>query len=215
VIRPGSLPPIQAGKGYAKKASLHFAHFGSLAADRNLAGVIRALHDLLGENPDWADFVRLDIYGADLDPVSRRALRQFPLPGIVNLHGRLEYDQASGKSGRQQVLEAMRIADVLLLIHGTNSAAEEYIPSKLYEYLFADRPIIGLVAAGSELETMLTETGHRALDQSDPTGLKSAIAGMVAKWSSSGLEGPGTASTYTVENTVAKLMNIVDENCLH
>ena len=214
LLRPGAMAPPPTGVGYTKRATLHFGHFGSLAAGRNLAGVVRALHGLLDENPDWADFIRLDIYGADLDAVSREALEQYPLEGIVNLHGRLEYDPVSGKSGRQQVLEAMRTMDALLLIHGSGETVGEYIPSKLYEYLFAERPIIGLAAAGTELETMLVQSGHRAVDQSDPAALKCALEEVVAAWSSSDLTTQGAAPIYTVENAVRKLVDIVDEHCL-
>jgi glycosyltransferase involved in cell wall biosynthesis len=210
VLRPGAVAPDLTGVSYEKRQTLHFGHFGSLAEGRNLAAVIRAMHVLLEENPAWLDFLKLDIYGADLDSVSRRFLRQYPLKGVVNLHGRLEYDPVTGKSGRQQVLEAMRKSDALLLIHGTGEAVGEYIPSKLYEYLYAKRPIIGLVSAGSELETILKDTGHPVADQTDFADVKRVIENSVARWFSSGLESPDTESMYTVDKTVRKLIKIVD-----
>jgi glycosyltransferase involved in cell wall biosynthesis len=213
VLRPGAVAPDLTDVHYEKRDTLHFGHFGSLAEDRNLAAVIRAMHDLLKENPAWQDILKLDIYGADLDPVSRGFLRQYPLKETVNLHGRLEYDPVTGKSGRRQVLEAMRTSDVLLLIHGTDEAVGEYIPSKLYEYLFAKRPIVGLVSADSELEAILKETGHRVADQTDFAAVKGVIENSVERWFSSGLESPVAASMYTVDKTVRKLIKIVDGFC--
>ena len=213
VLRPGALAPDLTGVRYEKRPAIHFGHFGSLAEDRNLAVVIRAMHDLIEKKPEWREFLELDIYGADLDPVSRKFLRQYPLKGVVSLHGRLEYDPETGKSGRQQVLEAMCKSDVLLLIHGADEAVGEYIPSKLYEYLLVKRPVIGLVSAGSELEAFLRSTGHRTADQADLAAVKRVIANSIEKWFTSGLKNPESETVYTVDKTVRELINIVDGFC--
>ncbi|MCP3950846.1 MAG: glycosyltransferase family 4 protein [Desulfobacterales bacterium] len=210
VLRPGAVAPDLADVHYTTRPAVHLGHFGSLAEDRNLASVIKAVHALIEENPAWIDMLRLDIYGTEPDPVSRRYFRQFPMPGVVNLHGRLEYDPETGKTGRQRVLEAMRKTDVLLLIHGTVDAVDEYIPSKLYEYLLVRRPIIGLVSLGSELETVLSDTGHRVVDQADAPAVKGAIKEVVNQWLADGLESTGTQSVFTVDKTVKALIGIVD-----
>ena len=81
------------------------------------------------------------------------------------MHGRLEYDPTTGKTGREQVLEAMKRMDVLILVHGDDIfRCDEYIPSKLYDYMLVQRPILGLTHPGSELQTMLEDNGFFAAD---------------------------------------------------
>lgn len=210
VLRPGAVAPDLSGVSYAPRPSIHFGHFGSLAEDRNLGAVIQAMHAIVAEHPQWRDLLKLEIYGAEPDPVSLKFLRKFPLKDVVQLHGRLEYDPETGKTGRQRVLEAMCRTDVLVLIHGAVDSAGEYIPSKLYEYLLARRPVIGLVAPNTELETVLKDAGHQAVDQSDGAAVKQVIAGCVEKWQASGLQSQDTRSAFTVEKTVRRLIHIVD-----
>ena len=213
VLRPGALVPDLSAVRYARQATMHIGHFGSLAAERNLGGLIKALHALLAENPAWKDFLKLDIFGGDLDAVSLDVLRHYPLEGLVACHGRLEYDPATEKSGRQQVLEAMCQTDVLLLVHGLDAAAGEYIPSKLYEYLLVGRPILGLVASGSELEGILRSSGHYCVDQTDQSAVKQAVAAAIHDWLANSLRSPQDPSAYTVESTVGKLIEIADGIC--
>jgi len=211
VLRPGAgMPDLQDGQ-YQKRPAMHLGHFGSLADDRNLSTVIKALQALITENPAWKDILRLDVYGTEPDPVSALHLKRFPLPKMMNLYGRLEYDPVTGKTGRQQVVEAMCKTDVLLLIHGDAKGVSEYIPSKLYEYLFTGRPIVGLVSPGSELQTMLQETGHQAVDQHDIQAVKRVIAEQVARWQASGLENSDQRSRYTVDETVRRLITIANK----
>ena len=62
--------------------------------------------------------------------LSREFIKKTPC-AFLKVHGRLEYDKDSQKSGRQQVLEKMRTSDVLVLIHGVGQITKLYIPSKL------------------------------------------------------------------------------------
>jgi glycosyltransferase involved in cell wall biosynthesis len=208
VLRPGAPPLDFSEVSYEKQNKVHFGHFGSLAEGRNLSVFIRALHELLKENPSWRDKICLDVYGAQLDSASRATLTVCPLNEVLCEHGRLEYDSLTGKSGRQQVLEAMRQSDVLLLIHGTDIICEQYIPSKLYEYLLTSRPILGCAIRNSELGDILTENGHTMVDGNDVDEVKAAIMEFVTRWSSEGLTDQTAKSPFKVEETVKKLLEI-------
>lgn len=208
VLRPGAIPPDFSEVSYEKQDKIHFGHFGSLAEGRNLSVFIRALHELLNENPSWQDKICLDVYGAELDSASRATLTVCPLSEVLCEHGRLEYDSLTGKSGRQQVLEAMRQCDVLLLIHGTDIICEQYIPSKLYEYLLTSRPILGCAIRNSELGDILTKNGHTMVDGNDVDEVKAAIMEFVTRWEFDGLPDRTEKSPFTVEETVKKLLEI-------
>jgi glycosyltransferase involved in cell wall biosynthesis len=210
VLRPGALPPDFSEVSYEKQDKIHFGHFGSLAEGRNLSVFIRALHELLNENPSWRDKICLDVYGAELDSASRATLTVCPLNEVLCEHGRLEYDSLTGKSGRQQVLEAMRQSDVLLLIHGIDIICEQYIPSKVYEYLLASRPILGCALRDSELGDILTENGHTFVSGAEVDEVKAAIVEFVTRWESDGLPDRAKGSPFKVEAVVNKLLDIVE-----
>lgn len=211
VLRPGAAPPELGHATYQRSAKIHFGHFGSLGNERNLAQVFQALHELLAEQPAWQDLLALDVYGTTLDPVSAAALERYPLPGVIQLHGRLERDPASGKSGRERVLEAMRRTDVLLLLHGSDAMAAEYIPSKLYEYLLMQRPILAIVGQNSELQTILSGLGHPGVTNDSLAPLKGALAEFIQRWQEDGLPDTTTPSPFTVAATVTALLRIVAE----
>jgi hypothetical protein len=76
----------------------------------------------------------------------------------------------------------MRSAHVLLHIEST---AHYAISGKLFEYLAAKRPVLGLVPAGSDDEWFLGQSGagfNAGLD--DPDRLTSAIHGLWSDWRS-------------------------------
>ncbi len=208
ILRPGSEKPDLGTLAYTRGPRLRFGHFGSLAEDRNLACIVEALHTILHNRPGLHDKLRLDVYGAQPDPVTLAALEQFPLGDVFCPHGRLEFDAGTGKSGRQQVLEAMRCSDVLLLMHGRDSDSLEYIPSKLYEYLLMDRPILGFAARGSELETLLTRAGHALVDEGDPAAVQAALLTLIQTWETDGLPDVAYRSPFTVNRAVEKLLEV-------
>lgn len=208
VLRPGAEKPDLEGTVYTSGPRIRFGHFGSLAGDRNLAAIIKAMHAIITDRPQLTEKVRLDVYGAQPDTATLAALAQYPLGEIFRPHGRLELDPETGKSGRQQVLETMRRSDVLLLVHGTDSASLEYIPSKLYEYLLMQRPILGLAAQGSELETILKSGGHTVVDEGDPNIVRDAVEAFIEAWEVKGLPDSDFKSTFTVANAVEQLIDM-------
>ena len=209
VIRPGASPAENWTQTYQKQDKIHFGYFGSLASRRNLKKVFKAFHDLLQEEPDLSGLVAIDIYGTTLDPVTSQALDAYHLEDIVTVHGRLEYDPKTGKTGREQVLEAMKRMDVLILVHGDDIfRCDEYIPSKLYDYMLVQRPILGLTHPGSELQTMLEDNGFFAADSQNEKQIKSTLVQLAAQWKNNGLPDCEHASPLTVKGAVDQLMEI-------
>ena len=209
VIRPGASPAENWTQVYQKQEKIHFGYFGSLAAKRNLKKVFKAFHDLLQEEPDLSRQAAIDIYGTTLDPVTSQALDEYNLKEMVTVHGRLEYDPTTGKTGREQVLEAMKRMDVLILVHGDDIfRCDEYIPSKLYDYMLVQRPILGLTHPGSELQTMLEDNGFLAADSQNEKEIKSTLQNLISQWNDAGLPDCEHVSPLTVKSAVSQLMEI-------
>ncbi|HEY6872628.1 MAG TPA: hypothetical protein VI298_07890 [Geobacteraceae bacterium] len=211
MIIPGVQEPDFKGCSYRCRDKIHFGHFGSLAATRNLVVFIKALHLFLRDYPEYNTVVQLDIYGSSLDPLSRKALQQYPLAGIIEEHGRLESDPVTGKSGRQRVLEAMRMCDALILLHGSDPFCEEYIPSKLFEYLWTKRPIIGLIWNNPQLNKILEQRGQISLNALDVDGVRGTLLDLCKMWEADQLNDCETLAPFTVQKAVDKIVEIAGD----
>jgi len=211
VLIPGADRPAFGKIPYRKGDELVIGHFGSLAPTRNLSVFLEALASVLQHRPELASVVRLEIYGSDPDAVSAAAIARFPYAGVVRQIGRLERDPATGESGRDRVLKRMQTVDALLLLHGTERFCEEYIPSKLYEYLWTERPIIALVWRNAHLERILRENGHWSVQADDVAAITAAIESLIDRWQANQLADSGRPSPYTSAAAVEQLLGWIEE----
>lgn len=211
VLRPGANPTTMQSIKYEKREKLHIGYFGSLARHRNLGEFLSAMNRLRDGHPLSAQQVVLDVYGADLDPVSKQLLDQYKLDQMVQVHGRIEFDPVTGKSGRTQVFEEMHRCDVLLLVHGESDAGDEYIPSKLYEYLLTKRPVLGIVLEGSEAEGILKADGHAVVRKGDPEAIALTLEGFYKSWRNGGVPHVEPRHVYNIERAVDRLIEIASK----
>lgn len=212
LVLPGAESPDFANARYRATEHFNIGHFGSLSSDsRNFKIFFQALAELLEEKRIDRSKVRVHVYGTGLDATSAQALQEHAqaLEGIVTVHGRLERDPQTGKSGRQRVVEAMREADALLLLHGADAFCAEYIPSKLYEYLWTQRPILGLTWQNPTLDAILRDSGNHVVTSTDVPAIKDAIAQLYQRWHTDGLPDNGHPSAYTTQKAVAQIVNAV------
>jgi len=208
VIRPGAEPSPVGTVAYQRRDKLHIGYFGSLAKHRHLGEFLKGLNALKQKNPKAVGQVVLDVFGAALDTMSRQVLERYGLHDMVHLHGRLERDPVTGRSGRERVFEEMHRCDVLLLIHGDSTGGDEYIPSKLYEYMLTGRPVFGIVLKGSELDTMLSAGGHLSLKKGASGEIATALQNLFEQWRDTGIPNIVQRQTYTVEKAVDQLVHI-------
>jgi hypothetical protein len=211
VMIPGADRPSFGKIPYVRGAELVIGHFGSLAPTRNLATFLQALTGILRSRPELVKILRLEVYGSGVDSVSSEAIARFPFPQVVRQFGRLERDPASGESGRDRVLKRMQTVDALLLLHGTEAFCEEYIPSKLYEYLWTERPIIGLVWRNPHLERILREGRHWAVPANEVGSIAAAVKELVARWEADDLRDSGRPSPFTSLAAVDQLVSWADD----
>jgi hypothetical protein len=136
---PGVDPPTLDRQPYRRSEHFVIAHFGSLARTRNLVRVVAAVEQVLRAEPALRGVLQVHTYGGPMDALSAQAIAASGAKDAFVHFGRLESDPVSGATGRDQIAQRMRSADVLLLLHGTDPLCAEYIPSKLYEYLWMQR----------------------------------------------------------------------------
>ena len=214
MLLPGIDPPFQTLPPYVPGPKFIVGHFGSLSATRNLTPFIEALEVLQARRPDLVAATELHVYGGPLDAVSSEKLAASPVRACVRHFGRIEADPATGLSGREQILRRMRGVDVLLLLHGAEPICAEYIPSKLYEYLWMQRPILATVHRNPQMAAMLRGEGHHAVQtggpgQSDDTATQEftmVLEQLFDRWRSAGLPDSGRISPYTTQAAVGQLL---------
>lgn len=217
MLLPGIDPPFQVLPPYQPGAKFIIGHFGSLSATRHLGPIVNALEQLQVRRPELAKATELHVYGGPLDPVSNEKIASSSVRECVRHFGRIEVDPKTGLSGREQILRRMRSVDVLLLLHGEERICEEYIPSKLYEYLWMQRPILAVVHKNPQMVQMLRGQGHAAIrtgEESKTAGaaileLANAVEKMYDHWCVEGLPDSNRPSPYTTQAAVRQLLEWV------
>jgi glycosyltransferase involved in cell wall biosynthesis len=213
MMLPGIDAPFRELPPYLPGPKMVIGHFGSLSATRNLTPIIGALEELVKQRPEVQDLVELQVSGGPLDVVSQDCLARSPVRDMVHHLGRIEADPVSGMSGREQILRRMRSADVLLLLHGTEPICSEYIPSKMYEYLWMQRPIVATVHDNAQMSTILRGLGHVVVESGGGGNivgdLSSVVQTLMNQWSNNGLRDSGCISPYTTRTAVEQLVSWV------
>lgn len=204
-VIPGVDAPDFNRTSYHRSEHLVIGHFGSLSETRNLHRVLDALRIFIAQDPTRANQLRLHLYGGSMDSVSASAIRAFPYRDVIHNFGRLETNPVTMESGRDQILKLMNAADCLLLLHGTEPFCEEYIPSKLYEYLWTQRPILGLVYRNPQLTNMLRAFNHWSVDENNTDQISLVLEELYQCWSQDKLQDSQVTSPYTTYSSVQEI----------
>ncbi|MBA3024404.1 MAG: hypothetical protein KKB48_07680 [Gammaproteobacteria bacterium] len=181
VVLPGAEPPRSVAT-YKRGEQMAICHFGSLATTRSLLPVVQALDAILGKEPELRPLVRVHVYGGKIDAAAMRSIEQKNLQDVFISHGRLEFSPETGRTGRERVVDLMYQADCLLLVHGSIDDCREYIPSKLYEYFWARRPVIALTHENPQLDKMVGERGGYVAPYIDASAAEAAIRQAILDW---------------------------------
>ena len=213
MLLPGIDRPLVTLPAYHHGFKFIIGHFGSLSSTRHLGHVVGALEQLQQRRPELMAATELHVYGGPLDKVSSGLLASSPVRQCVRHFGRIEADPQTGLSGREQILRRMRAVDVLLLLHGEEPICSEYIPSKLYEYLWMQRPILAIVHSNPQMATLIRGQGHVAIlsdngrnGRAVDSELTVALEQLFDRWRTGGLADNGHASPYTTEAAVGQLL---------
>ncbi|HLZ26949.1 MAG TPA: glycosyltransferase family 4 protein [Chloroflexota bacterium] len=141
-------------------------HAGALYYGRSLSAVLEAARRLVSTVPAFARKFSLTLLGT-LDPGARAELERSGLADRIRYRGQLEH---------ASTIQAMRAADVLLLVANTTPGAEATVPGKLFEYMAVGRPVLAIAPPDSSTADVLNQTGIGWLAPSgDPAAIASAL----------------------------------------
>ena len=210
VLAGAAGPAVKATHSYGD--TLTIGHFGSLMSRRSLAPFLEALADFCAQNAQARARIRVHVYGSALDAEAARTAKARDIEDMIVAHGRIEKDPVSGRSGRDQILIHMQTSDVLLLLHGSGPECAEYIPSKLFEYLWARRPVFALTADNPQLDALIRERGGYCSHTLDRATTVANLARLWQDWQKRALA-DGKAAPVGVEETVATIFGQVERVC--
>jgi hypothetical protein len=211
-VIPGAQKPDFGKTTYQKTDQFRISHFGSLSKSRNLASFFQAVRIALHNLPEMESYLSIHIFGSKLDSLSMKSIKIENLHHLVHSEGRLEYDAAYAKSGRQQVLEKMRTTDLLLLIQGISSFSEEYVPSKFYEYAWCKRPILALYDRGNDMKNIINNAGYCCISENAVSVISDAIISYYCQWKNNTLFDRQEGSPYTIDKAVKQIIQLAENS---
>ncbi len=197
VIYPGA-PAFKNAELFPAGDELVIAHIGTLHGTRNLDSLMEGIRLLRERDDEAASSISVLQYGHASAAVSSSTA---PLAGQIQIRGRVNHDQA---------LKKMAEAHVLLLIQNADDVSAETIPSKVYEYMQARRPILGLVYRNPELKDLLESSGHMAVEIEDPNSIAGALHILVKKFREDTLMKSSTDPRITLSSSVDRLLGLVN-----
>jgi hypothetical protein len=186
-----------------------------LSQTRTFLPFIHSLALIKSNSPLAYQDLEVHIYGGSLDEPSVQTAQSLGVWDRIRLFGRIEVDPATGCSGRDQVLALMRQCDVLALVHGEDAMCAEYIPSKLYEYLWMQRPILATSHDNPQMAQLIRDQGHQVAECSLQNGgrstnaspaLSEALIQLWERWKLHGLPDTGKPTPYTTASSTKQLI---------
>jgi len=172
VVQNGFDPDdIAPGQGAASPDAFDLTHVGSLYASRNPTALWKALRRLGDDGAVPA--LRIRLVGT-VDPNVKRSLRAHDLLDRTEIVPYVPHDEA---------VEYMRRAGLLLLSIEDFPAADGMMTGKIYEYLAAGRPVVGVGPPTGDAAALLDTTeGGRLFGREDASGLARYIRGQYEAW---------------------------------
>lgn len=207
VVFPGAEPPVIRTE-YVPGAECVLGHFGSLSPTRSLAPFIRVLAGLLKDEPAWRKVLRLEVYGGAIDGEAQQLIAELGVADVIRPIGRLEFDRATGLSGRERVMQRMQQADVLLAMHGNTEDCAQYIPSKLYDYFWARRPVFAMTHLNPQLDALVRAHGGWTAPTLDLAAAQATLSALLRQWRDTGLP-PVTVPPVSVGSAVQQIVAAV------
>jgi hypothetical protein len=213
VVFPGAEPPgchTQLPTIHQYSEFLNLCHFGSLAHDRSIGPVLEALNIFFKEVPEAKNKIKVQVYGASLDTVSKETIESLAMQPVVMAHGRIENNYVTGETGRERIMKLMRTSDVLLGLHGNSEWCAEYIPSKLYDYYWTNRPILAITNRNEQLDQILSSRNAYLSHTLDIKTIVEAIKLIWRDWQSQSLRAM-PFDPITPESAVNKILDRVEK----
>jgi hypothetical protein len=197
--------------GPAPEGDGHFniTHTGLFAADGNPLTLWKVLGEMKAEDPAFREALRLRLVGK----VDREILESIKSAGLeANL-------VALGPQNHAAAVKEQRSATLLILPLRNDPEYKPILPGKLFEYLAARRPVLGIGQADGAMARVLKETGAGiTAEWSDEAAMRAFLQEAWAQFREGGV--PATAgdigpySRRATAHALALLLNQITDSVI-
>ena len=156
-------------------------HVGSFYKTRNAKYIIEALKNLKEKDINILNSISLEIIGDIPQGYSREHIdlaRNYGVDGAINFSRNTSYSES---------LKMMGSADVLVLIDAPIEGSV-YLPSKLIDYIGADRPILALTPKNSASAKVMSLSGGWVVEPDDIAGIEEALIDIINNYREGSLD---------------------------
>ena len=184
--------------------SFTISHIGSLLSERNPTNLWEVLGELVRENTEFKERLRLKLIGV----VGSEVLDSLYAAGLKDHVEVLPYVPHT------RAIQYQKQAQVLLLPEINSAETKGILPGKLYEYLAAKRPILAIGPEEWEAATIVLNTGSgAAFDYEARADLKNVLLNWFNSYLSGTLEVKGSRiAQYSRRELTRNLANLLHGN---
>lgn len=163
-------------EAYREKGMMTITFTGRLYKKMTSIPFLEALGELFMEKNYLREKIKVYFVGEIATDERRRmdeVIKRYNFENNIEFKGYTPYDE---------VLKYQTSADVLLLIVGIAENCDGIIPTKLFEYFGAGKPILGIVPEGEAHELIVRSRAGMVAEPRDKEGIKSAILSLFEKY---------------------------------
>jgi glycosyltransferase involved in cell wall biosynthesis len=176
VITMGFEPEAFQGLAAVRRPKFSIAHFGNFYGPRSPGSFLTALGEAAAENAAFAREAEVRLFGnfaPEWRVLTDALVRRYGLDAIVRLEGTVPYTAG---------LAALLSSDVLLLVTEPGWTGQKLIPSKLFEYLAAGKPILALTPPGAPCDIVRAFGAGTVVPPDDVPAIRRALLIQYRLW---------------------------------
>ncbi|MEH6746524.1 MAG: glycosyltransferase family 4 protein [Maribacter arcticus] len=149
------------------------SHIGSMLTGRNPIKLWQVLSELLKQNSEFKSALKLQFIGVISDDVLQS----------LNVLGLQNHIEVIGYVSHKKALEYQKASQILLLVEIDSQETIGIIPGKLFEYMAAKRPILGVGPKNWEVADIVSDTKSGCIfEYSDDIALKNVLLDWFAQF---------------------------------
>ena len=184
-------------------SEFNIVHLGVLSPPRNPSNLWKALDEIKKQNKEFSNISEIkligNIDGSIIEEINKNDLQ--------------EITQILPPVSHQESIKYEMDAAILLLIIENASSAKSIIPGKIFEYLAAGRPILGIGPTDGDVSMILGNSEYaKMIEWDDLQGIKDFILNIYKKYNDGDrliIDYP-QKEVYNRENLAKKFYNILE-----
>ena len=184
-------------------SEFNIVHLGVLSPPRNPSNLWKALDEIKKQNKEFSNISEIKLIG-NIDGSIIEEIKKNDLQDITQILPPVSH---------QESIKYQRDAAILLLIIENASSAKSIIPGKIFEYLAAGRPILGIGPTDGEVSMILGNSEYaKMIEWDDLQGIKDFILNIYKKYNDGDrliIDYP-QKEVYNRENLAKKFYNILE-----